>query len=179
MPSLKKIAQVQSINDSLNKNKNFILFKHGSIATPKFEKLRMELKKTGSSLTVIKNTLFEKAVNILSTKVSVFKNMKKKFFPLREPTAIVYLGESWNQPLKAYYDFAQDQKNFSFKFGLLDNQIYDSPELEKISLLPTKDQLVAKLIGSLTNPTRKLVYTTKYHLNKLVFILKHKINEGR
>lgn len=174
MPSSKKITQVQSINQSLTKNKNFILFRYGSIATTKLESLRKDLKKTNSSLTILKNALFEKAINILSSKETVFKNLKKSFFPLKEPSAIIYLGENWSLPLKTYNNFVRDQKNFSYKFGLLDNQIYDPATLEKISLLPAKDELIAKLIGNMTNPSRRLVYSTKYQLNKFVYILKNK-----
>ena len=174
MPNSKKIALVQSIADSLKQSKNFILLKYGGVATQTFDSLRKDLKKTGSSLSIIKNTLFEKSINILSTKDKQFKDLRSKFFPLKEATAIIYLGEDWGPSLKTFYEFIQDKKNFSFKFGLLDKEVYPEPQLTKISKLPTRSELMAKLIEQMSNPTRRLVLSMKFNINKFVYILKQK-----
>lgn len=179
MPNTKKITQVHLITDSLNKNKNFILLKYSGVTTQTFESLRKKLKEVNSSLTIIKNTLFEKTVNILTPKNDLYKNLRQKFFPLKEPTAIVYLGEEWSPALKIYYEFTRNLDKFSFKFGLLDKEIYDEPELKKISQLPSKKDLMAKLISGLNNPTRQVIYAMKSNINKLAFILKQKSQEGR
>jgi len=174
MASLKKIAQVQSIDQSLKQTKNFVLLKYSEVPTQLFDGLRKSLKKANSALSVVKNSLFEKAINILSSNDKLFKNLKKNFFPLKESTLIIYLGEDWSRSLKQFSDFSANKKNFTFKFGILDQIIYDSAQLTKIAQLPAKDQLIAKIIGGLTNPARRFTLATKFNINKFVYILKQK-----
>jgi len=179
MPSQKKINQVRSINDSLKKYENFVLIKYTGITTEVFEKLRKSLRKTGSTLSIIKNALFEKAVRILSLKNKLFEEVVENFFPLKNPTAIIYFGKDWSSPLKAFHDFISSQTGFSFKIGLLDKIIYDEAEMTKIARLPTKDQLVAQMIANMTGPSRKLVGSLKFNINKFVYILKQKSKGAR
>lgn len=173
-----KKARVKKIGDSIIDNKNFILVKYHAINTHTFNDLKIKLKKAGSSLTIIKNTLFEKTINILSKKEKKLKDIKTKFFPLKDPTAIIYLGENWSNALKTFYDFVKDIKNISFKLGILDKVLYDNDQLLKISKLPTKDELIAKIISSFRSPAQKLVYSMNYNLNKFVYILKQKSQKG-
>ena len=169
-----KKAQVKKIGDSITANKNFILIKYEAINTSTFNDLKTKLKKADSSLTIIKNTLFEKTINLLSKQDKKFKEIKIKFFPLKDPTAIVYLGENWSNALKTFYDFVKNIKNISFKLGILDKVIYDNKELLKISKLPSKNELIAKIISSFKSPTQKLVYSMNFNTNKFVYILKQK-----
>ncbi|PJC81249.1 50S ribosomal protein L10, partial [Candidatus Roizmanbacteria bacterium CG_4_8_14_3_um_filter_36_10] len=55
MASLKKIAQVQSIDQSLKQTKNFVLLKYSEVPTQLFDGLRKSLKKANSALSVVKN----------------------------------------------------------------------------------------------------------------------------
>jgi len=174
MVNTQKKAQVKKIGDSITVNKNFILVKYQAINTRTFNELKSKLKKADSSLTIIKNTLFEKTINLLSKQDKKLGEIKKKFFPLKDPTAIVYLGENWSNPLKIFYDFVRDIKNISYKLGILDKIVYDHEQLLKISRLPGKDQLIAKIIGSFKNPSQKLVYSMNFNMNKFVYILKQR-----
>jgi len=178
MVNTQKKEQVKKIADSINKNKNFVLVKYEAISTKTFDDLKNKLKKVNSSVTVVKNTLFEKTVNLLSKDNKKIDDLRSGFFPLKDPTAIVYLGENWSEPLKIFYEFAKDIKNLNFKLGILDKTIYDDKQLLKISRLPTKEQLIAKIIGSFKSPTQKLVYASKFNMNKFVYILKQKSKEG-
>jgi len=174
MTNQKKITQVGTISESINKNSNFILLKYSGVPSQTFDNIRKKIKTVNGSLNIIKNTIFEKTINILSPKNKLFNSLRSKYFPLKEPTAIVFLAGDWSETLKAYYESVKELKNISFKFGLLDNELFDGVQLTKISQLPTKNQLVAKLLGNFNNPTRRLVYSMKFNINKLVYILKQK-----
>ena len=174
MANQKKITQVEMISESINKNNNFILLKYSAVPCQTFDNIRKKIKTLNGSLNIIKNTIFEKTINILSPKNKLFSSLRSKYFPLKEPTAVVFLGVDWSATLKAYYESVKDLKNISFKFGLLDNELFDRDQLIKISQLPTKNQLVAKLLGNFNNPTRRLTYSLKFNINKLVNILKQK-----
>jgi large subunit ribosomal protein L10 len=180
MANSQKKEIVKKIGESIVDNKNFLLIKYQAVNTQTFNDLKNKLKKVNASVTVIKNTLFEKAVNIFSAKEKKLKDIKTKFFPLKEPTAIVSLGENWSLSLKALSDFIKNVKNISFKLGILDDELYDQNQLLKISKLPGKDQLALKIISSLQSPARKFVYSLSFNMNKFVYLLKQKSKkEGR
>lgn len=174
MASQKKIAQVESLAKIVDKNKNFILLKHTKTTHKNLEELRKNLKKNKSYLDVIKNTLFEKTINKLSAKDKLLLDLRKKFFPIREPSAIMYFDSDWSGGLNSLHKFIQKDKTVSFKFGLLDGQLYDQPTMERIAELPSKDQLIAKIIGSFKSPAQRLVYSMKFNLTKFAIILNQK-----
>lgn len=177
MVSIQKKSQVETLSNILKDKSNFLLVKIDKTTHQNLESLRKELKKTNSSFKVIKNSLFEKALNRISDSRMLLKDLKKKFFPLRQPSALINLDENWDKGLKAFYEFIQKEKTLSFKLALLDNVLYNSEETEKIAKLPSKNDLIAKIIGSLKSPINKLVYSLKYNTNKLVYILQAKSKE--
>lgn len=171
MVSTQKKSAVESFVENLQKNSNFTLIKFDKTTHQSLETLRKALKKEKSSFLVIKNTLFEKAINKLSLQNKNMKELKKKFFPLKETSALLSLGNDWSKGLNAFYQFVQKEKTLGFRFGILDNQGYDETHLMQIAQLPGKDALMAKIVGSMKNPTTKLVYTLKYNIQKFVYIL--------
>ncbi len=174
MVSSQKKSALDSFVDKLQKNSNFVLIKFEKTTHQSLEALRKELRKKGSAFSVIKNSLFEKAVNRLSLQNKIIRDLKKLFFPIKDTTALLLLGAEWSKGLNAFYQFIQKEKTLNFKFGLLDNQGYDALKLSQIAQLPGKDQLMAKIVGSMKNPTSKLVYTLKYNMQKLIYILNTK-----
>lgn len=171
MVSKQKKTALDVFVDKLQKNSNFVLIKFKKTTHQSLEALRKELKKKGSTFSVIKNSLFEKAVNKLSLQNTMIKDLKKKFFPVKDTTALLLLGSDWSKGLNAFYQFIQKEKTLDFKFGLLDNQTYDATTLLAIAQLPGKDILMGKIVGSMKSPINKLVYTLKYNTNKFVYIL--------
>lgn len=172
MVNQKKKIQVEKIKTLLEENNHFVLVKLGKITHSSLEGLRKNLKQNQASLKVIKNTLFEKAVNFI--KKPFIKDLKKKFFPLKETSAIITFQADWSKSLKIINDFIKKEKTLSFRFGFLDNNLYDNQEIEKIVLLPSRDELIGKIISHLKAPTSRFVYTLKSNINKLVYILKEK-----
>jgi len=100
MVQQQKLDLVSKIQDLLTKNSNFTLIKIDKTSHQALESLRKELKKTKSSVKVLKNTLFEKAVSILMGKDNSFAKIKKNFFPLKETSALLVLDTDWSKGLK-------------------------------------------------------------------------------
>ena len=174
MVQQQKLDLVSKIQDLLTKNSNFTLIKIDKTSHQALESLRKELKKTKSSVKVLKNTLFEKAVSILMGKDNSFAKIKKNFFPLKETSALLVLDTDWSKGLNAFYQFIKKEATLSFKFGQLDGTQYDQNTLLKIAQLPGKNQLVANIIGSFKSPTSRTVFTLKFNLLKLTNILREK-----
>ncbi len=103
--------------------------------------------------------------------------MVQKVFPLKESTAVLTLGEDYAKGLKAFHTFAKKDTTLSFKVGILDKTVYMNAELEKIAILPGKEELIAKLIGGLKSPSSKLVYALKFNITKLTLVLKERAKQ--
>lgn len=165
---------VQNLVDLLDKNNNFAIVKFDKTTHQSMETLRRGLKPSKSSLKVIKNTLFEKSVLQLGTKNKLYKELAKTYFPLKENTAVLVLGDDWGAGIKVFHEFSKKDSTVDFKLAILDKVIYPKEEVTRIAELPSKEQLVAKLIGQLKTPMTKLVYAMKYNSQKFTYILSQK-----
>lgn len=171
MASQKKQDQVTDIVAVIKSNKNFALVAFGPTPHLSLEALRRELKTVGSGIKIIKNALFQKAINKLSQENKNYKALVK-FFPLRENSALLTLKEDFVGGLSSFYKQSKSANGLTFKFGYLDEQIYQNEDLVKIAQLPPKEELLAKIIGSFKSPTTRFVHAIKFNVNKLVYVLK-------
>lgn len=178
MVAQKKVNLVEKISSLLLQHNNFVLIKIEKTNHQTLEALRKELKKNQSLFKVIKNTLFARTVNKLSLLHQIFGEIKKTFLPLKETSALLLLDKDWSKGLHAFYEFVKKERSLLFKFGLLDGKSYKSEEILQIAQLPSKDQLMVNIIGSMKSPSSHLVYAMKFNLIKLVYMLKEKAKRG-
>lgn len=176
MVNQQKKQKVEALKKLLLEAPSLALIKFEKTTHQQLEALKKSLRQTKASFTVIKNTLFEKAVNKI--KNPIFFELKKTFFPLKEPSALIIFDKNWDEGLKVFHQFAQKEKSLSFKFSLLDNVLYDREKTEKIALLPSKNELLAKLISSFKTPVYRLNNALKNPLNRFVYILKNKAKKS-
>ena len=93
---------------------------------------------------------------------------------MKETSAIITFDNDWSTGIKLFNEFIQKEKTLSYKFSLLDSSLYDETQTEKIAKLPSRGELVAKLIWSIKSPMSKFVYALKFNTNKFVYILQTK-----
>ena len=174
MANTKKQSLVTELLDTLEKNNNFALVKFEKTAHTSLEGLRRELKKNDATLKVMKNTLLEKALSKLSSKKNELKNFQKKALPIKENTGLLALKADWNKGLGAFYQYTKKDSTLSFKAAILDNEVYLTDDLNRIATLPSRPELIAKVIGGMKSPSSKLVYAMKFNMQKLVYVLSEK-----
>ena len=80
----------------------------------------------------------------------------------------------WAEGLKAYYEKVKTDNAFSFKFGYIDEQVYEAGDLKKLAQLPSKNELYAKILGGMKNPMVRTTRSLKYNMQKFVYILSQK-----
>jgi len=172
MVNVQKKQEVDQLSQIIERG-SFALVKYLGISHQKLEGLRKELKKSKSLFRVVKKSLFEKAVNKLSQKNKNLKEVQKKVFPLKENTAILSFEDDYMMGLSAFAKLSKDAEGLQFKFGLLDGKLYLSQDLERLSNLPTKDQLRAQFIALMNAAASKFVHVLKYNTSKFVYVLKN------
>lgn len=177
MANQTKKTQVIALVELLNSTPNFALIKYEKTKHKSLEELRQGLKENQAQIRVVKNTLLQKALQNKAASAKEVSELTKKIFPLKESTAVLTLSEDYAKALKAFHTFAKKDATLSFKIGLLDGTVYVADELQKIAVLPSKEELIAKLIGGLKSPSSKLVYSLKFNISKLTLVLKERAKQ--
>ena len=135
--------------------------------------LKSELKKVGSDMVVVKNTLIKRA-----GKEAGFSDEMLTDEILSGQTALIISKEDAVAPIQVIGKFAKENQIPQFKIGLVEGNVQDKEALLKISTLPTKDVLYSQVVGSLMSPMYGLVGTLNGNMQKLLYVLKEVSTRG-
>ena len=114
--------------------------------------LRNELRPLGATMHVIKNTLARRAVE--------GTNLEPLSEQLKGPTAVIWAEEDPVSPAKVLKEFGkQHEQTFQVKAGMVDGAVISVAEIERLAELPSKEVLLAQLLGLINAPARKLLQT--------------------
>jgi len=144
MPTSEKENLVVQIKDRLNGAGAVLLADYRGLTVKEMQELRNHMRAAGSELKVYKNSLTEIAIRELA--------LPSLDAYLAGPTAIIFTGEDPVAPAKALTAFAKTHKALELKGGLVENQVVDADGLKVIATLPSREELIAKLLGTMLNP---------------------------
>jgi large subunit ribosomal protein L10 len=161
MPSKDNIEQVKIIQEKIDRAKSLVIVDYSGSSVNDLTTLRNELKEAGGEMFVTKNTLIDIALG--KGKVSE---------SLTGMNAIVFSYEDAVSGLKALFDFHKDQDKLSIKQGFMEDKVLSVDEVEALSKLPSKSELVVMLIQRLKSPGQGLVNTLTAKTKDLVYVLK-------
>ena len=163
MPTEKKEAQVAELKEQLANAQNLFFTSYAGLTVADITKLRGELRKDGSSYSVVKNTLFS---------IAAGKDLAAQLEAiLAGPTGIVFAGTDPVAPAKALKTFADDNQALKIKAAYIDGNLVDATQVNVLATLPSKAELIAKLVGSLASPLRGLVTVLSGNQSGLVRVL--------
>ena len=146
MPTVQKEALVEEIKDRLTSSEGVIMVDYRGLTVKEMQELRTRVRESGADITVYKNRLTQIALRELA--------MPSLDDYLTGPTAFVFAGEDPVAPAKALNDFSKAHQALEIKGGLVQNQVVDAAAVKMIASLPSREELVAKLMGVLLNPVR-------------------------
>ena len=167
MPSQKNIDQVKDLKQKLAKAKAVVLADFSGLDVNQINQLRQKIKQAGGEFKISKNTLFK-----ISLADSPFKKQKSQLTEaLNGPNAFLFAYEDEISPLKALYQFSQENDLPEIKVGLLLTKFLPQEEVISLAKLPSLPVLQAKLVGTLNSPLYGLVYSLKANLQQLTGLL--------
>ena len=76
-----------------------------------------------------------------------------------QPTAVILTGEEYLPTLKAIYKYSKDNDFYKIKAGVLEGKVATIEELSTLAVLPSREELIAKLAGCLLANVSKLAAT--------------------
>ena len=163
MPSAKvlqaKQEQVQELTEKLKNAAACVLVDYKGINVADDTKLRRELREAGVSYSVVKNTLIRLAMHNIG-----FEQFDEA---LNGTTAIAISDSDQTAAARILGGFAEKSDGkFSLKAGFVEGEYYDANGIKALSKIPSKEVLLAQLVGSLQGPIQKLAATLQALVDK-------------
>lgn len=126
--------------------------------------LRQKLKESGAEYVVAKNRLMALALE--------GADLPDLSEALVGPTGVIFGYEDVVATAKTLSEFAKAHNDRpAFKLGVLDNKILDSAQLEKLATLPSREQLLAQVVGAMQAPMAALVAAMEGKLQEMAGLL--------
>ena len=155
---------VEEIKDKLSKSKSVAFASYNGLTVKEDTQMRRDFKKNGAEYKVYKNKLLLLALNELGI------NGAEEF--LHGTTAVAFSYDEEVPGAKIACETAEKTKKLTVKFGLLNGNFVESKDIEALAKLPSKDQLIAKLLGTLLAPASALVRVLNAPTQGLAIALK-------
>lgn len=146
-----KKAKVAEIVELLKSGKAGVLVDYTGISVEDDTKLRKELREAGVKYFVEKNTLLRRAMNEVG--------LDGLTGVLEGATAIAVSDSDETVAARVLGKYAESHENFKLKAGFIGDETYDEAGVAAISKIPSKEVLLAQLVGSLQGPMQKLAAT--------------------
>lgn len=156
----RKEAIVAKLSEKAEKATSFVFINPQGMTHKQLESLKRGLRAVEAELVITKNTLLR-----LALKNEALTNLSGQ-------TATVF---SFGDPLAALKEIAKTIKALNLptlKLGFFEGRTLTVEELTKLSLLPPRDVLLAKLVGQMKSPLYGLHRALNWNLQRLMFALK-------
>lgn len=158
-----KIALVDEIKEKIEKSQSIILVNNHGLTVEEVTKLRKELREHGVDYKVYKNTMLKRAFDATGNESA--NDL------LVGPTVVAFGIEDAVQPAKILNDFAEDNDRLEIKGGLLDGRVVSVDEVKALAKLPSREVLIAHLLGSLNAPIQGLATVLSGNIRGLAVAL--------
>jgi large subunit ribosomal protein L10 len=159
-----KLAQSQILRDNLADVKTMFLLDNRGLKVNDVNVLRSEIRNTDATYKVVKNSV---------ARLAVAGTDKEAISPyLVGPKVLAYTAGDGVALAKVLKTFIKKHPELTFEQALLEGQILEGVEAEKIADLPSREELVARLVMLLQSPIRRLAVALNAPLQHLASVLK-------
>ena len=158
-----KAAAISELGEGIGKATNAFVISFKGITVPQVTELRRQVRDTSSTYVVVKNTLA-----LIAVKDSPLTALKGAF---SGPTAVAYNTTDAVALAKALTKFAKDVPAITFKGAMLDGQIVAADQIQAIANLPSRNELISKLLYVLQSPMRGLATVLAANIRNLAVVI--------
>jgi large subunit ribosomal protein L10 len=163
MPTEQKSKAVQDLEKQARESKGLIITSFKALKTVEFNEMRAKLRPLKGEYRVVKNSLTRIALK--NAGMSELADM------LQGPTAIVVERGDAIAATKAVFEFAKTHENLKINGGIFEGKVISAKDLKAIASLPSREVLLAKLLGTLQAPMVNLVSVLQVPMRDLVGVL--------
>jgi large subunit ribosomal protein L10 len=165
-----KASIVSDLSEKLNRSPFLLVTDYQRMKVDQFGELRNRLAPAGAEVRVVKNSFLKRAM--------ADSGMPDVADKLTGQTAIV-MGEKDVAPVaKILKMFAAEFKIAALKIGVVDKEVLSTSDVEALAELPSRDVLLAKLLGLFQAPATQLVRVLNEPASAFARLLQAKADKG-
>jgi len=166
MPKSRKEKEkiVAELVEDLNKAKSLVFTNYQGLTVNDIQELRNKIQEKEGDYKVIKNSLLQKALEKSELKGIEVGEMKG-------PLALGFGFADEVAAAKEIYTFAKGKEVPKMSGGLLEGKYLDENEIVALAKLPSKEELLARVVGSINAPVSGFVNVLAGNLRGLVSVL--------
>lgn len=144
---------VAEISELLKDAKAVVLADYRGLTVEQDTQLRKTMRDNGVVYKVYKNTMVKRAIQ-----GTPFEELAKD---LEGPTAVAISSVDAAAPAKHLYDFAKKADKLELKSGVVEGTYYDNKTITVIDTIPSREELLSKLLGSIQSPVANFARVIK------------------
>lgn len=163
MPNPEKVAVVEDVKQRLAQSKAIVVTDYRGMTVAEMTDLRNKLRAEGVQYKIIKNRLAKIALRDsgMDTLDDLLKGTTAIAFGLKDPIG----------PAKVLTAYAKENEKLKILGGLMDNNRLDLAAIGQLATMPSREVLLARLLGSITSPVQKLAFGLNQTVAKIVYAL--------
>ena len=135
---------VQEISENVKDAQSVVVVDYRGLTVAEDTQLRRELREAGVTYKVYKNTMMNFAF-----KDTDFESLSDV---LEGPSAIAISKEDATAPARVLSKFAKNAPALEIKAGVVEGTYYDADGMKAIASVPSREELLSKLLGSIQSP---------------------------
>ena len=135
---------VEAIAEEIKDAQSVVLVDYRGLTVAQDTELRKQLREAGVVYKVYKNTMMKRAFE--GTEFEGLENC------LEGPSAIAVSKDDATAPARILCKFAKDAPALELKGGVVEGTVYDVAGLTELSKIPSREELLSKLLGSIQSP---------------------------
>lgn len=157
---LRKEQDIQTLSQKLNSAKSVVFANFFGLKVKDTDELRNKCREAGLYCAVLKKNLLSLTLKEKGIEV-----------PKLEGEIVGIFGEDEVVPAKTVFNFSKKHEALKVVAGVIDGQYADFAKVKALSSLPSKEELLAKLVGSINAPVSGFVNVLAGNLRNLVYVL--------
>jgi len=163
LTKVQKEKILEDLEEKIAKQKAMIFVDFTGLRVKDFSSLRKKLKAVGEEMKVAKKTL----MGIAFKKAKIEIETKK----LPGEAALVFGYKDELTPAKIVYQFSRECPNLKILGGFFGNKFLETEKIIELAKLPTREELLARLVGSISSPISNLVSVLEANIKGLITVL--------
>lgn len=155
---------LDELSDRISRSKTVVFTNYQGLKVQDLNTLRKQLKEKKIEYKIVKNTLAKKTLN--DHKIKFDESV------LDQPAAVAFGYDDEVEPNKIIYQFSKQNDKLGILGAIVNKEFVGSETVKSLAMLPSREQLYAKVVGSISAPISGFVNVLSGNLRGLVSVLK-------
>lgn len=163
LTKIQKQKILEDLKEKITKQKAMIFVDFSGLKVKDLSELRKKIKAVGNEIKIAKKTL----LTIAFKKANLEFEVKK----LKGEIGVIFGIKDEISPAKLAYQFAETNPNLKILAGFFENNFLEAEKIVELAKLPTKEELLTKLLGSIKSPISNFINVLQANIKGLIYVL--------